>query len=77
MLLPVVSGNTVKSGNAEDTSDSDSSAMDIQSMDEDMQPGPSTASQDTPSQILTHAPSPPTSQEPQFTGSLPPQTLPL
>ncbi|KAJ3870785.1 hypothetical protein F5051DRAFT_447125 [Lentinula edodes] len=68
MLLPVVSGN------AEDTSDSESSAIDIQSMDENMEPGPSTASQDasqTPSQILTHAPSSSTSQEPQFTVQIP------
>ncbi|KAJ3870493.1 hypothetical protein F5051DRAFT_447621, partial [Lentinula edodes] len=74
MLLPVVSGNTVKSGNAEDTSNSESSAMDIQSMDENMEPGPSTASQDasqTPSQILTHTPSQSMSQELLFTVQIP------
>ncbi|KAJ3870710.1 hypothetical protein F5051DRAFT_434431, partial [Lentinula edodes] len=56
MLLPVVSGN------AEDTSDSETSAMDIQSLE----PGPSAASQ-----ILTHAPSRSTPQEPQFTVQIP------
>ncbi|KAJ4480451.1 hypothetical protein C8J55DRAFT_560392 [Lentinula edodes] len=67
MLLPVVRGVR---GNAEDTSDSESSAMDIQILDENMEPGLSTASQDPlqiPSQILTHAPSQSIPQEPQFT----------
>lgn len=53
MLLPVVSGN------AEDTSDSESSAtMDIRSLDENMEPGISTVSQDA-------------SQTPSFTVQIP------
>ncbi|KAH7867854.1 uncharacterized protein C8R40DRAFT_1178576 [Lentinula edodes] len=71
MLLPVVRGVR---GNAEDTSDSESSAMDIQILDENMEPGLSTASQDPlqiPSQIWTHAPSQSIPQEPQFTVQIP------